>query len=127
MTPEELEKMLEEILILLVNNSEIKRGILKKYGMDYSILDMLENNTICGITIETEKLKYIVLNHECCDNLVYNLMHEKVHYSNPTIEPKFPEPETGLVDIIAQRYWDTKEYRKIFQNKIVELCGRWNL
>ena len=110
MEPNDLEKILKEIPILLVNGIIFQRDEVTYQCLGLAVKHMKDNGKI---------IQYTVLDYNC-DDLANGLLHESLHhYHQGTTEQ--------LIEDLTDYLWDEKEYKKLCQKKIVELCDRWGL
>lgn len=106
----DLETILKEIPILLAPTISITRG---------------NNNLIAeGMAIQKSRkdgsiMKYTVLNYQC-DDIARGLLHESIHHY-------YGGTDEWYVEQVENKYWQDLKYRKLCQDKIVELCGRFEL
>lgn len=105
-----LELILDEVPILLVPQIEIRNG---------SKIWIAEGMSVKKTRKFKSDLTYTILNYNC-DNLTECLLHETLHHYYPTSE------ETDI-EIFTEMLWQKREYKKLFQNKIVEILGDYNL
>lgn len=110
MYPKDLSRILEEIPILLVD------GI---FWHDKKYIYKSKAVAISRKRKDGSLLRYTILNYTC-DNLAQNLLHESIHHI-------CSEYHDTTVEALTDYFWDELNYRKICQNKIVELLGRMNL
>lgn len=105
-----LEKILNEIPILIVPEIKVQRGnkILTAEGM--AIQKQREDGSV---------MKYTALNYQC-DDMVRGLLHESIHHYDVGASEWYIEQVENIC-------WEKSQYRKLCQGKIVELCGRFNL
>ena len=107
---EQLETILKEIPILMTPVIAVERNneIWTAAGM--AIQRTRDDKTI---------LKYTVINYDC-DDIAKTLLHESIHHY-------YGGTDEWYVEQIENLLWDKPEFRKSCQNKIVELCERFDL
>lgn len=106
----DLARILKDIPILFEPNLK---------GLDKGVMRTAEGVAVQRIDEDGFVMKYTVINYRC-DDMVRTLLHESIHhYYGGTNE--------WYVEQLEKKYWDEPKYRKLCQEKIVELCGRWNL
>ena len=102
----DLQKILEEIPIILKNRIVWKA----KDGYYEAEAIALKNNKT--------KLRYTIMNYNC-DHLAETLLHESLHHHSP-------RHSDDTIDLLTNFYWKNK-HRKLCQNKIVEVLGKYDL
>ena len=105
-----LEKIIKEIPILLVTSIEISRGDKVCTAEGMAVQRTREDGSI---------LKYTALNYNC-DDIAKGLLHESIHHY-------YGGTDEWYVEQLENIYWEKLEYRKLCQDKIVELCERFDL
>ena len=106
----DLKTILKEIPILLVPEISMIRGnkILTAEGM--AIQKTRKDGSV---------MKYTVINYNC-DDAARGLLHESIHHY-------YGGTDEWYVEQLENIYWQVPEYRKSCQNKIVEMCGEYDL
>lgn len=114
MEPKDLKKILKEVPILLVDGIflEKNRTWRKEY---YQAAGM----AVCRERDDGTLMRYTVLDYSC-DDMANGLLHESIHHHYKGTNEQFVVEMTELL-------WKDQAYRKPCQDKIVELCDRWNL
>ena len=107
---EDLEKILNEVPILMSN-------YLK--GYDKGELRTAEGMVIQKLRDDGSIMKYTVINYNC-DNMAKTLLHESIHHY-------YGGTDEWYVEQVEKLIWKLPEHRKLCQDKIVELCGRYDL
>ena len=106
----DLKTILEEIPILLVPQIEIRNGKDLWIAEGMAVKKTQKDQTI---------LNYTILNYNC-DDMAKGLLHESLHHYYPTAE------EIDI-DIFTELLWKKREYQKLFQGKIIEILGDYDL
>ena len=87
-------------------------------GVDRGMLRTAE-----GVAVQRQKngktLKYTVLNYNC-DDLAKGLLHESIHHYDIQADEWYVKQVENLL-------WDKPQFRRSCQNKIVEMCERYDL
>ena len=106
----DLKTILKEIPILLVPEISMIRGnkILTAEGM--AIQKTKKDGSV---------MKYTALNYNC-DDIAKGLLHESIHHY-------YGGTDEWYVEQLENIYWKEPKYRKLCQDKIVEMCGEYDL
>lgn len=104
---ERLEKIMEEVPVLLVD------GIL--------FSDKLNQYISKGVAVKNHKtgLRYTVLDVSC-DDLANTLLHESLHHYLPN------QKEESIEELTAQ-FWDDEYYRNRARNRLIDVLSGYNL
>jgi len=106
----DLEKILKEIPILMAPVIAVQRneGTWTAEGM--AIQRTRDDGSV---------MKYTVINYNC-DDAARGLLHESIHHYNGGTDEWYVKQVENLL-------WKKPEFRKLCQNKIVEMCERYDL
>jgi len=130
MKPKELEKVLDEVPILLANNELMAIGICKKLGtsvaeamgtIGYGVRSAMFEHEAGGYT-------YMVVNRDCYD-LPQSIMYEALMHQYGHLYPnhKSVVKDNHEAYAAAGRYLKDKRYREPIRQKIIQLCGVYDV
>lgn len=102
-----LKEILDEVPILLTDN-------ILWHDKDY-----FYRAEAVAVRNKRKNIRYTAMNYNC-DHLAETLLHETLHHYYPTAEEKD-------VEIFTHCLWKKPEYKKEFQNKIVEVLSDYDL
>ena len=103
----DLEKILKEVPILLWDR------IVWRKGNDYYEAEAI------AVSRKKNNKRYTIMNYNC-DNMAQVLLHETLHHY-------YPKAQETDIEIFTDLLWKKPDYRKLFQNKIVEKLGEYDL
>lgn len=113
MNTKTLKKVLDEVPILMVDACFINNLSTTEFALR-------------GMAVRRERedgsyLRYTILNKDC-DDVGYTLLHESTHHIYK--HKRFSEE---VIENLTDYYWGNRVFRKLCQNRIVELHEKYNL